>query len=210
MTPYTTILQSKHLIAQKEDEGGLNDFTAERIFREFKRVEQGIRSLNDRIDNIKTLKTVHQALRTGIVAAASTNTVEPFNFGDPGVVLEQFTLINADLAREGGKIISLKLSGNGGLRGSTAATTANAKILFQLAGSSFVRFSGTGTVTGTTSRNFFVELDLMQLEQEFQNGNFFFGVGLWKTAGAGQIFLGESTESHPNVYVEIVYQVELP
>ncbi len=189
---------------------GVEPYSAERIARELTNIQSSIKSLNDKIDDIKKLKTIHQALRTGILSASSANTMEPFAFGDPGMVLEQFTLINADLARSGGKLTSLVLAGNGSLSGSTPSTVSNAKILFQLGGSDFVRFSGTGTVIGTTPQNFFVELNLMPFREEFQNGNFFLGVGLWISSGSGLVTLGGSSQSNPNVYAEIAYQVELP
>lgn len=210
MTPYTTLIQSKHLLPRRDKDLGLDDFGAERVFREFKRVEQGIRVLSNRIDAIKDIKRIHQVLRTGLVSATTTNTIEPFAFGDPGVVLEQFTLINSDVTKIGGTIISLELSINASLSSTTAGTTANAKALFKFGGSPVVNFSPMGTVIGTTPGFFFAILDLTPFRGEFINGDLFFGIGMWISAGAGLIQLGDSSETEPNMYAEISYEVELP
>ncbi len=215
-SPYNTILQSKHLIAPKEKEGGLSDFTAERIFREFKRVEQAVTTLNTKLEAIKAKRSFfipfHSSDPLNIIN--TNNKTEPTAFGTTGMFLERFANVNINCFNDGGEITGLKLYSAVTMASLGAGEVVNFKIAYKFEGAAITRFGPThtidGTITDSTVAQGFVDcIDISELISEFQSGDLFIGVGAWVTGGpaANRVLIGASA-TNPGPYTAIIVETE--
>jgi len=190
LTPYITNLQSKHLIARKENDGGMNDFTAERIFREFKRIEQGIKTLNTIVEGIKAKRSFFISGHSGdpMSAINTNNKVEPSAFGGTGMFLERFSNINRECFEADGSITGLKLYSALTMVSLAAGEIVNFKVGLKLEGANKTRFGPTHTIDGTVVTSTVIQtftdcVDFSFLIPELQSGDFFLGIGAWVTGG---------------------------
>lgn len=143
---------------------------------------------------------------SGDSSTSTTNTTEPNQFGDAGILLPRYRLVYASSIIGARRVRKLVLKATCTVKNSSAGGTSNVKFGVRMQGVATVRWTAAQSVTGTTAEKKYFSLDLMEWLSDFTDGNFFFCIGAWGD-NPTTTTIGSTSVSEPNPHSYVVLEV---